>query len=273
MDTDLWFEEEIAPAEGALEDEIKGLKGLDPAALATATGGEAPESLSKGERAARIEAFVRRELRGLIGVQQPLARRLTDGATLPDAAATVGGTLAFAQGTPYLVRLGVEFDLTEKLQVAGYRYEKLWCRVSLRAEEPPFPRLLDMAPDKVFRGERHPVRVEAKPALTWGKAEASLGSIAGDVQLGVVMATVLAFRTPDEREPYWEITERDHALRGQHHFWLLLDLLSGCDPAGVRLGVLGEGNVRGHLGRLPLGPKVRAWERRPSKSLASLLGG
>lgn len=272
MDTDLWFEEEIAPAEGALEDEIKGLKGLEPAALASATGGEAPVTLSKGERAARIEAFLRREMRGLIGVQQPLARRLTDGATLPDAAATAGGAVAFAQGTPYLVRLGVEFDLTEKLQAAGYRYERLWCRASLRTEEPPYPRLLDMAPDKIFRGKSRPIRVEVKPALIWGEVEASLGSIAGDVQLGVVMAAVLAFRTPNDREPYWEITERDEALRGQHHFWLLLDLPPGCDPAGVRLGVLGEGNVRGHLGRLPLGPKVRAWERRPSKSLASLLG-
>lgn len=273
MDTDLWFEEEIAPAEGALEGEIKGLKGLNPAALAAATGGEAPETLSKGERAARIEAFVRRELRGLIGVQQPLARRLTDGATLPDAAATVGGTVAFAQGTPYLVRLGVEFDLSPKLLAAGYHYEKLWCRAALRAEGTSNPRLLDMAPDKIFHGKSRPIRVEVKPALTWGEVEASVVSIAGDMQLGVVMATVLAFRTPDEREPYWEITERDQALRGQHHFWLLLDLPPGCDPARVRLGVLGEGNVRGHLGRLPLGPKVRAWERRPSKSLASLLGG
>lgn len=273
MDAELWFDEEIAPAEGALQGEIKGLKALGPAALAVATGSEVLEVLSKGERAARIESFVREELRDRIGVHQPVARRVTNGEALPDAAATVGGAMAFAQGTPYLVRLGVEFDVSKKLQAKGYRYQKLWCRTWFRTDRPPYPRLLDMAPDRVFSGGRRLVRVEAKPALTWGETEASLGSIAGDVQLGVVMAAVLAFRTPNDREPYWEITERDEEIRGQHHFWLLLDLPSGCDPAGVRLGVLGEGDLRGHLGRLPLGPEVRAWERRPSKSLASLLGG
>lgn len=272
MDTGLWFEEDIAPAEGALQSEIEGLKGLDPAQLAATLAGEELETLPKGARAARIEAFVRQELRDRIGVHQPVARRVTGGEALPDPAAAVGGAVAFAQGAPYLVRLGVEFDLTETLQAKGYHYQKLWCRVKLRADYPPYPRLLDMAPDKLFRGGPRLVRVEAKPALTWAEAEASLGSVAGDVQLGVVTAAVLAFRTPDDREPYWEITERDEELRGQHHFWLLLDLPPGCDPAGVRLGVLGEGDLRGHFGRLPLGPKVRAWEQRPSKSLAAMLG-
>lgn len=273
MDETLWFEEEIGPAESTVREKIEGLKTLDPAALAAALGDEALAALPKGEqRAARIEAFVRRELRGKIGVYQPLARRVTAGAALPDAAAAVGGAVAFAQGEAYLVRLGVEFDLSPRLQKAGYRYQKLWCRAELRAGEPPYPRLLDMAPDKLFRGGPRLVRVEAKPALTWGEAEASLGSIAGDVQIGVVMAATLAFRGPNEREPYWEITERDEAIRGQHHFWLLIDVPPGCDPANVRLGVLGEADVRGQLGRLALGPEVRAWQRRPSQTLAAMVG-
>jgi len=277
MDEELWFEEEIGPAEEGVQGTLKGLKALDPAGLAAATGGAVTDGLSKGEREARIEAFVRRELRDKIAVTEPLAAPVTGGQALPEAAA-VGGAVAYARGAVYLVRLGVAFDLSKDLQKAGYRYQKLWCRVALRAEEPPYPRLLDMAPDKVFRGGPRLVRMEAKPALSWGGAEASLGSITGDVQLGVVMAAVLAFPgsesrpgEPFVREPYWEISERDEELRGRYHFWLLLDVPPGGDPAGVRLSVLGEGDVRGRLGRLPLGPEVRAWERRPSKSLAAIM--
>ena len=115
------------------------------------------------------------------------------------------------------------------------------------------------------------MRVEAKPALKWAEVEASLGSVATDVQLGVVSAATVAFAGRDERQPEWEMTEQKHEIRGRYHFWLLLDLPDTCRPEGVRLALLGEGDVRTPLGLAPMGPRSRTRDRQPVMTLARML--
>lgn len=263
MDEDLWFEEEIGPAEETLETLDKTIKGLAPEALAAAVGEPALNDLTKGQQAQYARAFAV-GLRGSVLAARPLARPVSPGDTsLPGA--------AFARGDLYLVRLGVEYRLPERYLDAGCRFRKVWCRAYLSADGPPFPRVLDMAPDRVYQGGPRTVRVEAKPALKWAEVEASLGSVATDVQFGVVSAATVAFAGRDERQPEWEMTEQKHEIRGRYHFWLLLDLPDGCRPEGVRLALLGEGDVRTPLGLAPMGPRSRTRDRQPVMTLARML--
>ena len=73
MDEDLWFKEEIGPAEETLETLDKTIKGLAPEALAAAVGEPALNDLTKGQQAQYARAFAV-GLRGSVLAARPLAR-------------------------------------------------------------------------------------------------------------------------------------------------------------------------------------------------------
>ena len=261
MDEELWFEEEIVPAATTPADVAKGIKSLDPQQLAEITGQPELKNLTKGQRDSYAERFAA-GLKGSVRAYKPLGRRVaSDAAELPGA--------EFARGRLYQIRLGMEYELPESYVKAGCRFRKIWCRVFLSADGSAAPRVLDMAPDHVYEGERRTVRVEAKPALKWQGVEASLGSAATDIRIGVISPATVAFTLPD---PHWEMTERENEIRGRYHFWLLLDVPEGCDPAEVRLAVMGEGDVYAPRVVAPLGPKQRARDRLQTRTLGEMLG-
>ncbi|WP_095044986.1 hypothetical protein [Candidatus Promineifilum breve] len=260
MDEELWFEEEIFPAAMTAADVAKGIQRLDPQQLAEATGRPELESLTKGQRDSYAERFAA-GLKGRVLAYEPLARRVVPGqAALPGA--------EFARGALYQIRLGMQYKLLDSYVQAGCRFRKIWCRAYLGTNCPSAPRVLDMAPDHIYEGERRTVRVEAKPALKWNDVEASLGSAATDIQIGVISPATVAFELPD---PHWEMTERQHEIRGRYHFWLLIDVPDDCDPTGVWLTVLGEGDVYAPKVVAPLGPKQRARVSLPPRTLADVL--
>ena len=263
MDEELWFEEEIGPAERTLEATAAGVKGLDTTAWAEMAD-EAAElgpllaslaGLTKAQQAAAVEKYAREELKGIIRVFRPGVVALAAGVTELGRDA-----LPYALGDAYLVRLGIEFDLPDALKAAQYRYKKVYCRAEVTADAACRPVVLEVYPDRVFDGRRRLVKVELKPALAWHEVEASLGSATADVQVGVVGPATVGFLGHEQRAPYWEMTEKQEEISGRYHFWFVLDLPAGCDLSGVRLGVLGEGDLRFHLGPFPMGPKRRQRE-------------
>lgn len=259
MDEELWFEEEIFPADTTVGIVAKGIKSLDAQQLAEVIGQSELEHLTKGQRDTYAERFAA-GLKAAVLAYEPLARRVVPGeAALPGA--------EFARGALYQIRLGMQYELPEAYLQAGCRFRKIWCRAYLGSHCPSAPRVLDMAPDHVYEGERRTVRVEAKPALKWNDVEASLGSVATDIQIGVISPATVAFELPD---PHWEMTERQREIRGRYHFWLLLDMPEDCDPAGVWLTVLGEGDVYAPKVVAPLGPKQRARVALPPRTLADM---
>ena len=269
MDEELWFEEEILPLAAQAGALAAGLKALEPEELAEAMGEDTLAGMTKAQRAEYAEEFAR-DLRGTVLAYRPRARRLT---AAEEAGAMAPG-VAFARGDLYLVRLGMEFELEnlpEKYRKARCRFVKAWCRAYVSGRGPDLPRVLDIAPDQVYEGGPRFVRVEAKPALSWADAEASLGSVATDLQLGHVSPATVGYLGKDEREPHWKLSEKERAIEGRRHFWLLLETPPGYDPAAARLALLGEADVRSPLSILGLIPRSRARTDAQAMTLAEML--
>ena len=269
------FEEEIYPSEETVEATIGSIKGLDAAQWALleqeTTGLEAllgdVAGYSKGERNAAAERAVRERLKGIIRFHQPRALPLAEGTT-----GTGADALPYAHGRAYLVKLGVEFDLPAKLKEAQYRYRKAFCRAWLTGEgEACRPTVLRVYPDRLIKGGPQMVKVELSPSLKWAGVEGSLGSISADVQVGVVSPATVGFLGDDQRAPYWEMTEKNEAILGGFDFWFVVDVPRGCDPAKIRLALLGEGDLKFNLGPLQMGPRKQMRQERPEITLAQML--
>lgn len=279
MDEELWFEEEIGPPDESVDALVETAKGLTPATgleKAAELAGLEPAlaalagpllDLPKARRAAAFEQAVRERLRGIIRAHKPAAIPLSPGMKFKGSDA-----LPYAQGTAYLVRLGVEFDLPPKLKEEHYYFRKAYCRAFLTADrEACLPTVLEVYPDHLFEGGPRMVKVELKPTLKWSPVEVGLGSATADVQVGAVAPATVGFLGDDQRAPYWEMTEKQKAILGRYHFWFVLDVPAGCDPAHIRLGLLGEGDLKFRLGPFPMGPRREERARRPEMTLAEVL--
>jgi hypothetical protein len=129
---------------------------------------------------------------------------------------------------------------------------------------------LDIFPQRLYEGQPTVVQVKAGPSLKVEKvAEASLGNVAADLHLGQVTPVTLGFFGEEERKPYWELQEKEKPIRGVYHFWLLVEQPPGCQD--ILLAMLGEGDLRTTLFTIPVGPKVRKWEKRKTIRLAEIL--
>ena len=275
MDDTLWFEEEIFPSDESVQMVAGTVKGLDAGLLAEAMEAlglgsllETLAGMTKAQREATVARRARETFRGIIRAHKPAAFALAAGTR-----GRGGDALPYARGAAYLVRLSVEFDLPEELKEAHYFYRKVYCRATLTADgQECLPTVLEVYPDRLIEGGPRLVKVEFKPALKWATVEGSLGSAAGDVQVGVVAPATLGFLGAEQRAPYWEMTEQQQAILGRYNFWFVLDVPAGCDPATVQLGLLGEGDLKFRLGPFPMGPRRR--ERRPEQwiTLGEIIG-
>lgn len=265
---EIWFTEELLPYEPAVEEAAKDLEiqlalgrfrafpeemGLDLKALRTAE-----------ERRAAIERQVRRQACGILRVHHPRWRPLTpeEAGRLPTGLGDLrAGPLA--QGHLYLVRLGMELDIAPEGREAGWAYAVAWCRAYLFSPgSAAQPRVLEVYPQRLYEGERTTVQVEIGLGLKAGPAEAQVGKIGTDLHLGQVQPVTVGFLGEEERSPYWELRAAEHPILGIYHFWMIVEQPEGGGP--VRLAVQGEGDLRSHILRIPVGPKERAWRWRPS---------
>ncbi|HID52276.1 MAG TPA: hypothetical protein EYP41_09580 [Anaerolineae bacterium] len=271
MSEDIWYEEELLPPAQIATDTSKMLqgmkldtlaqeKGLDIAALAQDKGGV-------------LERFTREKAKENLRVHTPRARQLTpeEAGQLPGSP---GGLLEpgkLAQGPLFLVRLGMELDVDPVGQEADWSYRQAWCRANLFAAKGEVqPRLLDIYPQRIYEGQPMTVQVKAEPTLKVEKTvEASLGSISTDLRLGQVTPVTLGFFGEEERKPYWELREEEKPIRGVYHFWFLVEQPPGCED--IHLAMLGEGDLRTTLFTIPVGPKVRKWEKRKDIRLVDIL--
>jgi hypothetical protein len=270
MNSDIWYEEELLPPAEMADNLAKSLQTLSVAALAEETGLE--EATLTKDKSGAVNRFARDKAKGRLTVFTPRARRVT-----PEEVADLSGSQSdllapgkLAQGPLFLVRLGLELDVDPKELKAGWGYRQAWCRAHLYAPGASVqPRLLDIYPLRLYEGQPMTVKVEAKPALKVEKLlEASLGSVSSDLRLGQVMPITLGFFGEAERKPYWQLQEKEKPIRGAYHFWLLVEQPPGC--TGIRLGMLGEGDLRLKRFTIPVGPTERRWDRRREVDLLAI---
>lgn len=274
MTEDIWFEDELMPVLESIESIADSLKELGDEDLCELAGLEGLSQLTKGERDHEIEVQAH-AIQGYVRAHYPLAAPaiVASGDTNGPAEPGWDNAIPFVRGTPYLVRLGLEFDMPDRVrEKAKARYKKVWCRAHITADdERCLPRVVEVFPDRLFEGEPMMVKLELRPTIKWGPVQGGVGGASTDVQVGVVAPATVGFLGNDEREPYWEMTEKKQEIRGRYHFWFMLDVPDSCEPQQVKLGLYGEGDLRVHVGFVPLGPAERRWSERHHLSLADIL--
>lgn len=271
MNEEIWYEEELLPPEQLAADATKMLQGLDLETLAQATG------LSKAalaqDKGGVLERFTRDKAKGRVTIFTPRARRVKpeEAGQLPGSPGGLLDPGKLAQGPLFLVRLGMELEVEREGRDAGWSYRRAWCRANLFTSTGDVqPRLLDIYPQRIYEGQPMMVQVKAEPSIKVEKVmEAGLGSISADLRLGQVTPVTLGFFGPEERKPYWELQEKEKQIRGAYHFWCLVERPPGCEA--IRLAILGEGDLRTTLFTIPVGPKVRKWEKRKDVDLRDIL--
>ncbi len=267
---EFWFDEEIAPSGANMDEVITRLSSDDGKELAAVLGQATLAAMSKGQRTTAAENFARDEVKGRVRVNRPRALPVV----LPniDDERSLRSAASFAHGRAYLIRLSVEYSLSEPLRTAKYRFRKVWCRTLVTAAEKfCAPHVLDVYPVRLYEGNPRRVNIEVKPTFRLAVAEFELGSVSGDVQVGLVAPATLGYLGENDRAPYWEMSEREHEILGRYHFWFLLDVPGECDLWSVKLAVLAEGDLRFHVAGIPLGPKHRWEDVQRWLSLAELL--
>ncbi len=230
MMDEVWFEEELLPTMGVVEAAVKGFRGATP-------------------------ENVQAEARGLVRADRPRWRRLE---VNPEQ---------LTSGVPavlYQVRLGFQFDIPEAARSSGSRFVYARCAAYLwpAGGNEPQPTIYDLYPRDLYEGGPRRVEVKFAPELKVADIGGSLGKVSADVSLGQVEPVVVGWPGEGERAPYWELRPLSKKLLGVRHLWLLVEVPQGC--SGVRLATLVEGDVETRFGPIPVGPKERMWDRRPS---------
>lgn len=267
---EIWFTEDLLPYESAVEEAGKDLEVQLALGLPREeTGLDLKAVLAAKDRSAAVEKQVRRRARGILRVHHPRWRPLTpeEAGLLPTGLGDLrAGPLA--RGDLYLVRLGMEFDIVPEGKEAGWAYAVAWCRAYLFSPGSQVqPRVLEVYPQRLYEGERTSVQVEVGLGLKAGPAEAQVGRIGTDLHLGQVQPVTLGFLGEAERAPYWELRPAERPILGVYHFWMIVEQPEGCGP--VRISVLGEGDVQAFILRIPVRPKKRVVEQRPSVLIAA----
>lgn len=273
----IWFEEPLVPPPSRVEEIAEGLALLEPGRLAQEKGFDlATLEKASTKRIRQIaERFAREKAQGVLRVHRPGAYALNEGETVqfPGSSAPSLAT-KIAQGQLYLVALSMELDVLQEGLEAGWSYAAAWCRTVFRApgSEVP-PRVLDIYPHRLYEGQPAQVEVEVGPAFETGAISGKIASAGASWRMGQVTPVTLGFLGTEQRQPYWEMREKETPIRGLYNFWLLVEQPPGCGP--ISFNMFGEGDLRTKLFTIPVGPRVRKWaERRKERgdiALESLL--
>ncbi len=270
MNEEIWYEEELLAPNDIVSETSKMLQALDIEALAQEKGLDAAElAQDKGQTVIRFT----HKAKGVLRTHRPRARQITkkEAGELSSHPSELLAPGKLAQGPLFLVRLGMELDVEPLGNKAGWSYKQAWCRAHLYAPTGSVqPRLLEIFPQRLYEGQPQTVQVKVEPSLKVEKVmEASLGSVATDLRLGQVTPVTLGFLGEAEQKPYWELQEKETPIRGIYHFWMLVEQPPGCE--NICLAMLGEGDLRTTLFTIPVGPKVRRWDKRKHVCLTDIL--
>ncbi len=164
----------------------------------------------------------------------------------------------------YQIRLGFEFDIPMKERDARIQFVSATCSAWLWSETTTSvqPRVYDVYPRDLYEGEGREVSVEFGPEVKIGDASGTLGKLTTDARFGRVEPVIVAFLGKGEREPRWELHPGRRPLLGVRNLWLLIEVPK--TRSTVRLAVRAEGDIQTRWGPIPVGPKERAMDRRPS---------
>lgn len=197
---------------------------------------------------------VRAAARGAVRNDKPVWQQLGDDAP----------SLRTPGSRYFQVRLGFEYDLPREARDAGSRFSFVVCSARLwsTAAEDPQPSVYELWPRDLYEGKPRQVRVELGPEIKVGEVGGSLGKITTDLQIGRVAPVIVAFKGSGQREPRWELTPQERELIGMLNVWLWVELPQGCD--GARLAMRVDGDVETRLGPIPIRPKWKTWQERPS---------
>jgi hypothetical protein len=233
---DLWFEEELIPSEGTVEQTIKSSK-------------------RDNQNSEIKDQEVRNTARGILRVDRPRWRELNNEQQLLKS----GVAACF-----YLVRLGFQFDVPQDSRDKGARFLRARCSAYLWPDEKgqPQPIVYEVIPRSLYEGEPRRVSVKIGPELKLGVVEGSLGEVSTDVTVGFVEPVVVGWPGKDERAPYWDLRPQNQTLLGGRHLWLVIEVPLGC--SGVRLAAKAEAEVQTYLGPFRLGPRSHEWAERPT---------
>jgi len=235
MSNEIWYEEDLTPTETTV------------LALAKAT----TRSIES------VQAQVDTEARGKVSINTPDWERVKDTSNL----LTSNRAADF-----YRVRLGFQFELAQTAREAHAQFVYALCAAELRsaAHSSEQPRVYELYPRDYYDETKPPTATfELGPEVSVDNVGgASLGKISGEVRLGQLEPVVVGYPGKQEREPRWELRPQTKTLIGVRYLWLWLQVPHACQ--GARLAVRAEGDIQSRLGRVAIGPKERAWDKRPS---------
>jgi len=232
--SEIWYEEELIPTRATVEQIAK----------------------TTMRSLASVQEQIEEEARGKVLITTPDWARLSDTTNL----LTSNRAADF-----YRVRLGFQFELTRAGEAAHARFVYAVCAAYLWSATPGVeqPRVYELYPRDYYDKDKPPVATfDLGPEIKMGDAGGSLGKVSGAVQLGYLEPVVVGYVDKEERAPRWELRPKSQTLIGIRYLWLLLQVPRAC--GGVRLAVRAEGDVQTMLGRIPIGPKERVWDKRPS---------
>jgi len=236
--TDIWFEEELVPAEATIEHTVKSI------------------AENKQASVEEVDKQIRSSARSILRVDKPRWGELKDdSAKLLSSGKPVGF---------YLVRLGFQFDVPQQIRDQGAHFVYARCSAILWAASAgqPQPTVYEVIPHDLYEGQPRQVKVEIGPGIKLSGVGVSLGKASTDFAVGFVEPVVVGWTGKDEREPYWDLRPKSKALLGVHHLWLVVEVPTGCNA--VRLAARVEGDLQAYFGVIPVGPRVREWKSRPS---------
>lgn len=166
--------------------------------------------------------------------------------------------------TLYQVRLSFQFDLPRPARESGIHFVRASCFAYLwpAVGGEPQPTVYDLYPRDLYDGGLRNVAVEFKPELKIAEIGGSLGSISSDVPLGQVEPVIVGWTGENERAPHWDLRPSSKKLLGTRYLWLLIERPQGC--SGVRLAAMVDAELQTRLGPIPVGPRTRTWDNRPS---------
>lgn len=207
---------------------------------------------------ASVQTQVNTEVRGKVLIFTPDWARLTDTSNL----LTSNRDADF-----YRVRIGFQFELTEAGAKAGAQFVYGVCAAQVwsATSSTEHPRVYELYPREYYDKTKPPTAsFDLGPEISVDNiGGASLGKVSGEFRVGYLEPVVVAYLDKTEREPRWELRPQSQTLIGIRYVWLLLQVPRAC--GGARLRVSAEGDVQSlALGRIPVGPKERAWDARKS---------
>ncbi|HEX2908672.1 MAG TPA: hypothetical protein VHO69_17500 [Phototrophicaceae bacterium] len=234
---DFWYYEELTSPTIAVDESVKSLP--------------QDADLTKEQAAAQARATAQ----GIVRVDQP---RWTAIDPVEHKLLTSGADAHY-----FFVRLGFQFDLTEAGRSGKAQFTFARCEARLwPVSGTVYPRVYEVIPRDFYEGEARQIQVELGPEIKVGDTSASLGKVSTSFAVGRLEPVVVGFPGEDERAPYWELRPKSKSLLGTRHLWMVLEVPNGCP--GVRLSTRAMGDIQTYFGPVPVGPKQREWETRPS---------